>query len=491
MSKSFSMRPTMMAKRSLSGPTPARQGGAALLLIMLLVMIAAMAVLVTRLNLNEQRAQLQREAQDALAIARQALLDYAAINPDFSSGYVARLPCPDIDNSGGLPEGVAHGDACGAAGTSVMGRLPWRTLGIAPPKDSAQACLWYVVSGSHKDATGASAAMTNADSNGQLALYGVEAGAVIAGQQAEDRAVAMIIAPMQAIGGQSRAAPGGAGSVCSSSFAAADFLDVDASSGISNRSLSGAADGIELLAMASGHNAAHNDRITLLTRSDVASVLLARNDYDSSMRALGLAVASCVADYAASNPGGSSDRRMPWPAPLSLVDYRSDAAYDDQNLGALSGRLPDTSNDSNALTGNSIAQVLSACNPARVPAWTADMLSRWQNWKDHFFYAVAESFAPGAAVPSVCSSCLTVNGAGQYAAVIIFGNARLNSLAQRRNAPPADTDTKREPGNYLEGGNAGRFPYLSGSVDLVSGPASATFNDRLFCIDSNLAVMEC
>ncbi len=480
-----------MTRRPLSTPIRRRQGGAALLLILLVVMIAAMAVLVTRLNQNDQRARQQSDTQQALANARKALLDYAAVGPDFASGYVARLPCPDIDNGGGLPEGIAHGNTCGPAGTSVMGRLPWRTLGMAPPKDSSNACLWYVVSGSYKDAAGATAALTNADSNGQLALYGVEAGAVIAGQSPEGRAVAMIIAPMPAIAAQSRAAPSGAGSVCSSSFAAADFLDVDTASGISNRSLSGATDGIDMLAMASGYNESHNDRITLVTRNDVASVLLARNDFDSSMRSLGLAVGACIADYAANNPGGSSDRRMPWPAPLGLVDYRSDAAYDDLNLGALSGRLPDTINHSNALTGNSIAQVLSACNPGAVPAWTPDMLARWQNWKDHFFYAVAESFAPPAAVPSVCLSCLTVNGAGQYAAVIAFGNARLGSLGQLRDAPPLDTDTKRDPNNYLEGGNAARFPYLSGSVDLVSGAASATFNDLLFCIDSNLAVMEC
>jgi type II secretory pathway pseudopilin PulG len=472
------------------GHCPARQGGAALLLMMLVVMIAAMAVLLTRLNQNEQRARQQSDAQDALAMARKALLDYAIVSPDFSSGYAARLPCPDTDNSGGLLEGVAHSGACGAIGTSVMGRLPWRTLGIAPAMDSADSCLWYVVSGSYKDAVGTAAAMLNADTNGQLQLYGIEAGAIVLGQQAEDRAVAMIVAPMPALAGQSREAPV-AGNVCSNSTAAADFLDIDALSGISNRALSGAADGVDQLAMASGYNESHNDRVTVITRDDLARAISTRNDFDSSMRALGQAIASCIANYASTNPGGGNDRRLPWPAPLSLADYRDNARYDDLNTGALSGRLPDTSDDSNVLTGNSIARVLSDCDPLAVPAWTTAMQARWQNWKDHFFYAVAESFAPSAPVPSACSSCLSVNGAGQYAAVIVFGNLRLRSQAQLRNAPPVDADTKRDPVNYLESGNAAHFPYLSGSIDLVSAVASPTFNDILFCVDSNLAVTEC
>ena len=401
------------------------------------------------------------------------------------------MPCPDIDDSGGLAEGVAHASACGSSGTNAIGRLPWRTLGIAPAKDSANACLWYVVSGSYKDAAGSAPALLNPDSNGQLLLHGIEAGGIIAGAAPQDRPVAMIIASMQPLAGQSRAAPGGPGRVCSSSVNAANFLDVDAVSGISNRTLFGVVDGIDQLAMASGYNSTHNDRIALITRADIAAAIAARIDFDASMRGLGLAVAGCLADYARNNPGGSNDRRLPWPAALSLGDYRSDGSYDDVNGGTLSGRLPDRSNDSNALTGNAIGQLLSGCNSAAVPAWSPAMLARWRNWKDHFFYAVAESYAPDAPLPSSCSSCLTVNGGGQYAAVLAFGNQRLAALAQLRNAPPTDADSKRDPGNYLEGGNAAHFPLPAGSANFVSQAASQTFNDLLFCIDTNLAVMEC
>ena len=126
-----------------------------------------------------------------------------------------------------------------------------------------------------------------------------------------------------------------------------------------------------------------------------------------------------------------------------------------------------------------------------MPAWTAVQFARWQHWKDHFFYAVAEAFSPGGTVPTSCGNCLTVNGVGQYAAIVIFANSRLPSTAQVRNAPPTDTDTKRFASNYLEALNAINVPSSSAVIDYVSSPISNTFNDLLFCIDDQLVVSEC
>ena len=157
----------------------------------------------------------------------------------------------------------------------------------------------------------------------------------------------------------------------------------------------------------------------------------------------------------------------------------------------MSGRLPDVSDDSNAATGNSIARVLTDCDPVAVPEWSPEMRNLWATWKDHFYYVVAESQVPTATVPSVCNNCLTVNGGGQYAAVVLFGAHRLDALGQIRNAPPTDADTKQDVTNYLEAANATPFPYAGGGFDLVSQAASTTFNDLLFCIDDSLGVSEC
>jgi hypothetical protein len=460
-----------------------------MLLIMLSLMIAGTALFVAGLSTTNLRAQQLVSTQQSLALAREALLAYATVRPDRAAGNPAALPCPDIDDAGGLVEGVAHTNSCGLQGETVIGRVPWRTLGIDAPRDGSGACLWYVVSGSWKEAGANSAALINPDSNGQLQLWGVESSAVIEGLIPDERPVAMILAPMAAVPGQLRAAA--VNRQCSGDFSATNFLDTDTGSGLSNATLSGITDGVDVLAVIAGRADLHNDRVVTISREDLERRITVRNDYDGNMRALGLAVSACVADYGLKNPGGANDLRLPWPAPLGLADYRPDAAYDDLNGTVLSGRLPDAVDDSNLQTGNPVSQVLSICDQGTVTAWSPAMRNLWQHWKDHFYYVLAESFAPDALVPSVCANCLSVNSAGQYAAVVVFANGRLEALAQVRDAPPMDADTRAVIGNYLEGANASGFPYTGGGFDLVSQAGSNTFNDLLFCIDQTLAVSEC
>ena len=116
-----------------------RQKGAALLVMMLVVLAAATAILVNRLNAANLASSRASMSSAALAEARDALLAYAATEPDRVPGAPVRLPCPDLDASGGLLDGEAHADACGAESANVLGRLPWRTLGLSAPKDAAKA----------------------------------------------------------------------------------------------------------------------------------------------------------------------------------------------------------------------------------------------------------------------------------------------------------------------------------------------------------------
>ena len=461
-----------------------QQSGAALLMLMLAVLAATATVLLATLSNNELKTRRQIETRQVLADARRALIEYAIVNPDLSAAKPHSLPCPDIDASGGLLDGEAHTTACGPAGESAIGRLPWRTLGIQPQKDASGACLWYVVSGSWKDAAGETSPLINSDSNGQLQLYGVEAANLIEGVAPDERIVAVVLAGMPSINGQTRPA---AGTGCAAGGNAANYLDTDSGSGISNAILSGVADAIDQLAVAANVNGLHNDRVAFITRADLAQRIESRVDFDAKMRALGLAAAHCIANYAANNPGGVNDKRLPWPATLAMADYRPDSAYDDVNNGLLSGRLPDIVEDSNSTTNNGINRILSDCSPVAVPAWTPAMATVWQHWKDHFFYAVADSFSPTASTPSVCGSCLTVNGSGQYAAVLMFANKRLST--QQRNAPPMDVNTKQVAGNYLEGINAIAVPGVA--TDFESGPETTAFNDLLFCVDDQLITSEC
>lgn len=476
--------------RDYPATTLQRQRGAALLLMMLAVLVAATAMLVSSLNSNAFQARRASATQDVLSRARNAVIDYASVFSELNPGMPLQLPCPDLDDTGSTIEGEAHTGNCGGRYQTVIGRLPWRTLGIDALRDSSYSCLWYVVSGSHKGAAANTAELINPDTHGQLLLYDLQTGAVVDGQSPELRPVALIFAPLEPLSGQSRTTLPGGNTQCKPGFVASDFLESDAGTGVSNNSVSGAADSIEEFVVAQGPSIVVNDRVAVIGRADIEAALSRRPDYVTQMRALSTLVGQCVARYGKHNSAGVDDRRLPWAAAFQLADYRPDAAYNDV-ASALSGRLPDDVDDSGAATGNGIARVISDCDPAEVPGWNAHYLALWQHWKDHFFYVVADSHAPSAGAAPTCGNCFAVNGAGQYAAVILFAGARLAGLGQTRNAPPIDTDTKQSPVNYLEGANSIAIAYAGGSADFESGAAQATFNDVLTCIDGNLAVSEC
>lgn len=153
-----------------------QRGAVALLLMLLVVLTLGGAVLGGALGTAGQRSA--DPTQAALAQAAQTLAGYARAQrcQTLAGAVTDYLPCPDL----GPPEGVAA-PAC--PGT-VRGRLPWRTLGLAPLRDAAGECLWY-----ERSASGAH-----------------------------------VIAPGLALAGQARAASGAA-PVCGGHYNAADYLE--------------------------------------------------------------------------------------------------------------------------------------------------------------------------------------------------------------------------------------------------------------------------
>jgi len=468
-----------------------QQSGAALLLMLLVIVTAASAVLVTKLQAGMVRNQRIADTHHSLALARQALLDYATSYADFFPGEALRLPCPDIDTTGPWLEGEAHSTACGAPGVTVIGKFPWRTLGSMPYRDSSSTCLWYVVSGSYKDAAAATLPMINPDTNGQLQVYSVDSGLIISGSAPQERPVAVLFAPMEPLSGQSRSGVAVAGQSCSNNYNASDFLDADGTLGISNALLTGNPYALEAVAITTDQSDSHNDRVITIDRQELANIAYERHDFGNNMSALTEGIAACVAEYGRSNSAGATDKRLPWPAPLAMTDYALDSFYTDTNSGVFSGRLPDAVDDSATITGNSMSQLLGDCDPLLVAEWDSTHFALWQTWKDHFFYVVADAFQPSAVIPASCGDCLSVNGAGQYAAIVLFSGPRLDALGQVRDAPPLDADTRDVVSNYLEGSNAINHPYSGGVADYQSLPASDSFNDIAYCIDTSLSVAVC
>lgn len=467
------------------------QRGAALMIMMIVLVLGVAALLVRELAGHAHHDARSDRTARILAEAREALLGYAASFDAANPASAGLLPCPDLDVSGGFAEGEAHATACGDRHRSALGRLPWKTLGLAPARGVLGECLWYAVSGSWKAAGASAPQLLNTDSNGQFRVFADDGSTLIAGEAAADRAVAVIIAPGAALGGQLRNVLAGGTEHCSGNYRAARYLDADAVSGINNATLAASADAVDDFIQAAAGRDDINDRLVFITRSQIEERLLRRADLWSQLTALTGVVARCVAEYGRRNATDPADHRLPWPAPLALSDYRTDTAYDDTPVGFLSGRLPDRVNDSAARTGNALTHVLNDCAAASVPEWTTAMQALWSQWKDHFFYAVAASFRPDATPHSSCGTCLTVNGSGSWAAVVMFAGPRLADLGQIRDAPPIDSDTRGVIGNYLEGRNAANHPNPAGDGDYQSGAANATFNDVLACIAPDLSVTPC
>jgi len=231
--------------RTSSATLPARQRGAALLLMLLLLILGA-TVLFSR-NLYSQLPAASRAKTNAelLAQAKEALLGYATTWDATHPGELGFLPCPDLDTSGGLGEGVAHELACGAQYRSALGRLPWRTLGLDPGRTRGGECLWYAVSGSWKAAGAGKPGLLNEDSSGQFRVLAADGTSMIAGATPAERPVAVLIAPGQPLPGQVRTRLPTGVAQCGGSFVAARYLDNDAASGINNATLTAAADAID------------------------------------------------------------------------------------------------------------------------------------------------------------------------------------------------------------------------------------------------------
>src|SRR5574343_194927 len=129
-----------------------RQRGAALLLFLLVRLGIGAALFFATWNRSAGRLAQERQTQNALNQAKQALIAYAT--SVYPSGNVrpGDLPCPDADNDG--KKGLSCGNASGITGQAArLGRLPWKSLGLPDLRDGSGERLWYAVSNNFKENT--------------------------------------------------------------------------------------------------------------------------------------------------------------------------------------------------------------------------------------------------------------------------------------------------------------------------------------------------
>ncbi|BAP56370.1 hypothetical protein THII_2073 [Thioploca ingrica] len=178
------------------------QSGAALIILLTIFILGSITFLLSQLNerahyLLDDQAQTIR----VLTQAKESLLGFAATyaqNPDHEVKLQGYLPCPDKDGDGSAEP------PCESAGQTVIGRFPWRTLGLPPLRDGSGECLWYAVSGNFKDNP---KQVLTSDSNGLLVIKNAK-DEIITGQTVPDRAIAVIFAPGRFTKNQNREVTG-------------------------------------------------------------------------------------------------------------------------------------------------------------------------------------------------------------------------------------------------------------------------------------------
>ncbi len=225
-------------------PLPRRAGERGFILIALMALLAmgGLYFLVSNLTPEAIEARRQAKTEAALVEARDALIGYALQyrdrEPSRMYGY---LPNPDLGTKRNHNDPCGNLEGCqantpdditmiGGIWPTLIGRLPWRTLGIAPLRDGHGECLWLIVSALHlaKNASNDSAAPMNWDTLGQLEILVANGTETLQSTIASkhDRPIAIIYAPGPILPDQDRK-PSADDSVdeCGGNYIAKNYLD--------------------------------------------------------------------------------------------------------------------------------------------------------------------------------------------------------------------------------------------------------------------------
>jgi type II secretory pathway pseudopilin PulG len=184
----------------LIGESVSIQRGFALIALLALAALISAFLIASALNLTSAGNSNEREdrSMSALRKAKAALIAYAASEQwqlyKTPSTYFqpGALPCPDQDDDG-------DADCTGSTSFSMIGRVPFKTLGIDDLRDASGERLWYALSHDFRKMQCPSANCTtiNSDTLGQLTVTGMAPATQV---------VAVVFAPgaaldLRAIGG--------------------------------------------------------------------------------------------------------------------------------------------------------------------------------------------------------------------------------------------------------------------------------------------------
>lgn len=397
---------------------------------MILVVVAALAYLVSNLTPDAVERRRAQKTEEALSLARDALLGYALTyrdrNPDQVYGF---LPLPDLgstrnNNAGCTAEGCDAANFAGnALNTTVIGRLPWRTLGIEPLRDGHGECLWYAVSGSHQRIQ--QNVPLNWDTLAHLDIVVASGGAALASvlASAHERPVAVIFSSGPPLPGQDRAPAGGDDVTrCGGNYNVPNYLDpatAAALGGVTN--------------YLAGTNNAYG-----VTDSATPKALSLQ----------GRVLASGGNFHPGACPGSdcalvANDSGLPLTGDQLFAALRKHAHFR-TDINALLDRITDCLRDSGVAAGYD--NIAGTDDGTLCYGSQAVPKGYFRHYREMIFTA---------------GGTMQVNGVGDCAGALLFGNQR--QAGQQRTTPAQ----KNDAANYLEGINHASFT-VPGTV--FSGP---------------------
>lgn len=462
-----------------------RQSGFTLILLLLVLMSVAGGLLSVALKQTVARVEQEKleHNREVLLQAKQAVLSYLLDSLiDADPGNIGYLPCPESSwISTGL-EGIQNG-SCNSRYVNAVGLLPWKSLRIAPLKDSANECLWYVVSGAYKNNPGSE--LLNPDVVGQLQIED-ESGNLYHGADIEDLPVAAIIAPGPALAGQDHTVANAAMQHCRGNYTEANYLEAGALIDYSTDHDSSITDAVwsylNPSAQARRSEDSYNDQIVWISRKEVWDLVQKQKELEvqsssvapiSTIEDLTRKIALCYKNFADLHPDGFYE--LPSAASVGLSDYRDEITYQDvstRQSGRLSIQVSTSRSNIDAATAGSFTLPSNIMTETCV-TWgfmNNEDAEMWNHFKDRFFYSVSSDYMPASGV-SFANKCLTSTDC-QYlsdqlrnvAAIILY---------------TGDIDDLENEARYSDGQKSNYRNYLASANENAFQASNANSNSTL------------
>ncbi len=452
------------------------QKGGALIIFVLILVLAGTAALFSSLDGSDVKIERDRKTAIALAEAKAALIGYATIHQ-----RPGTLPCPDTNNDGTT-------DTNGNVSCySNIGRLPWKNLGLGDIRDGNGDHIWYSLSANF--AAKPSDLIINSDDTVGLLNVCPEIGCGDASPLPPvptaplpilSQQVAVVFSSGVVLAGQSRASgvdvnPDPATNM-DDDKKSSNFLDAIAAGANQFNNATGSNNGNDFILGAA--TSTFNDRLLAISTNEIFSNVNKRMRAKDTL----VGIATCLIEYANNNYNNplANDKRLPWPTSLVLANYTDAVNFDDAST-RYTGRVAYHIADSTA-TLPIHGWDVGTPSKKRKMEYCSSWPTWWDSWKNHVFYAVSKDFSPSMAAPQVCSgNCVTVDGVGPFAAVLIYSGEKLVGQIRANNIDMAN------PANFLESTNAIEVVNNTGYGDFTAttGPNQ---NDVAICIRQNLTI---